>query len=37
LLVSLDLLAENERRLRFEPRGKRHEERVEFLKGWSWP
>jgi tRNA threonylcarbamoyladenosine biosynthesis protein TsaE len=37
LLVSLDLLAENERRLRFEPRGKRHEERVEALKGWSWP
>ena len=37
LLISLDFLSENQRRLRFEPRGKRYEERVEALKGWSWP
>jgi len=37
LLVSLDFLSEDQRRLRFEPRGKRYEERGEALKGWSWP
>ncbi len=37
LLISLDFLSENQRRLRFEPRGKKYEERVEALKGWSWP
>jgi tRNA threonylcarbamoyladenosine biosynthesis protein TsaE len=37
LLISLDFLSENQRRLRFEPRGKTYEERVEALKGWSSP
>jgi tRNA A37 threonylcarbamoyladenosine biosynthesis protein TsaE len=37
LLISLDFLSENQRRLRFEPRGKKYEERGEALKGWSWP
>jgi tRNA threonylcarbamoyladenosine biosynthesis protein TsaE len=37
LLVSLDFLSENQRRLRFEPRGRRCEEKVEALKAWSWP
>ena len=37
LLISMDFLSENQRRLRFEPRGKKYEERGEALKGWSWP
>ena len=37
LLISLDFLSEDQRRLRFEPRGKKYEERGEALKGWSWP
>jgi len=37
LLISMDFLSENQRRLRFEPRGEKYEERGEALKGWSWP
>jgi len=35
LLISMEFLSENERRLRFEPRGKRYEEMIEALKAWN--
>ena len=36
LLISLGFVSENQRHIRFESRGKRYEERIEALKGWSW-
>ena len=36
LLISLGFVSESQRRLRFEPHGRKYEERIEALKGWSW-
>ena len=37
LLISLEILSETERALRFQPQGKAYREKIEGLRRWSWP